>query len=187
MLGTTVDGVSMDTPSTFDSVSDSGTLRGKGSDVDVTTGGSMRWVILAIGAVAVAHVDMDARDGVVLAAAAATVSSLCCISQIFKCDRRVKSSSSFCNFGVRPDAVQKKNIVGSLGHYDTCALRDWISLSMAFLTASRASTSDCSRLVRSAFLLRHLGESEYTISATYPATVSNLKRCAFKVRNKFDS
>ena len=38
----------------------------------------------------------------------------------------------------------------------TCALSDWISFSMAFLTASRASTSDCSRFVRSAFLLRHL-------------------------------
>ena len=50
MLGTTVDGVSIDTPSTFVSVSESGSLRGSGIDVEVTTGGSMRWVILAAAA-----------------------------------------------------------------------------------------------------------------------------------------
>ena len=99
MLGTTVDGVSIDTPSTLLSVSDSGGLRGNGNsalppppptDVEVTTGGSMRWVILAIGAVA----DGEA-GGASVSAAVATTSSLCCISQIFKWDRRAKSSSSF--------------------------------------------------------------------------------------------
>ena len=165
MLGTTVDGVSIDTPSTLVSVSESGGLRGNGksvpppppppTDVEVTTGGSMRWVILAIaiGALAVTDADGDAGDGAILVAAA-TNPSLCCISQIFKCDRRVKSSSSFWNFGGGPDAFQKKNRL--LGHYTTCALSEWISFSMAFLTASRASTSECSRSVRSAFLLRHL-------------------------------
>ena len=94
MFGTTVEGVSIDTPSTLVSVSESGGLRGTGSKApadgdDVTTGGSMRCVILAAGAAV-------AGDG--SSFVAVLPSSRCCISQIFKCDRRANSSCSFWNF-----------------------------------------------------------------------------------------
>ena len=76
MLGTTVDGVSMDTPSTLASVSDSGGLRGRDTDVDVTTGGSMRWVILSMGATtAIAVVQGGSWGGGVLAVAGAASAS----------------------------------------------------------------------------------------------------------------
>ena len=78
MLGTTVDGVSMDTPSTLVSVSDSGGLRGRDTDVEVTTGGSMRWVILSMGAATAKAVAQGGSGGggVLEFAGAASSSSL---------------------------------------------------------------------------------------------------------------